>query len=212
MNYRLVTGFVVLALAYVLLVPGLVSPILNLEGRVDKADLIKLGKDLVNEDQEIPGMFRSAANMMLDRMNAEGSIQAYQKERSILGTIQNLFESGNRLVAILIMVFSIIVPVTKGLLLLIANLPVSQTLRKYGLNISGMVSKWSMADVFVVAVIVAFLAGNANPDTNEMLKFNATLGSGFYYFLAYCLLSILSAQLLTAKSTVTPSPDPCIES
>ncbi len=200
MNYRLVSGFAILALAYALLIPGLISPLLELEGRVDKADLVKLGKDLVNEDKEIPGMFRSAANMMLDKMNTEGSVQAYHKERSILGTIKSLYESGNRLVAILIMVFSIIVPITKGLLLLIAHLPVRQTLRKYGLSISGMVSKWSMADVFVVAVIVAYLAGNANPDSTEMLKFNATLGSGFYYFLAYCLLSILSAQLLTANT------------
>ncbi len=203
MNARLVSGFVVLALAYALLIPGLIQPLLSLEGRVDKSDLVKMGKELVSENKEIPGMFRNAANMMLDRMDAEGSVQAYQKERSILGTIENLYESGNRLVAVLIMLFSIIVPVTKGMLLLIANLPVRATLQKHGFNISGMLSKWSMADVFVIAVIVAYLAGNANPDSSEMLKFTATLGSGFYYFLAYCLLSITSAQLLITKQATS---------
>ena len=51
------------------------------------------------------------------------------------------------------------------------------------------VGKWSMADVFVVAVLVAFLA--AGKDAYR----SAHLGPGLYAFAAYCLLSMLAAQL-----------------
>jgi uncharacterized paraquat-inducible protein A len=53
-----------------------------------------------------------------------------------------------------------------------------------------IVGKWSMADVFVVGIFIAFLAGQANPNMH------AALHHGFYWFLAYCLISILSSQVL----------------
>ncbi|MBL1292744.1 MAG: paraquat-inducible protein A [Thiotrichales bacterium] len=53
-----------------------------------------------------------------------------------------------------------------------------------------IIGKWSMADVFVVGVFMAFLAGQANPNVQ------AALHQGFYWFLAYCLISILSSQTL----------------
>jgi hypothetical protein len=47
-----------------------------------------------------------------------------------------------------------------------------------------------MADVFVMGIFLAYLAaGSANGVT-------ATLEPGFWWFLAACLLSVASAQLL----------------
>jgi uncharacterized paraquat-inducible protein A len=66
-------------------------------------------------------------------------------------------------------------------------------------SVSNLISKWSMADVFVVGVFVAFLAANAVKKEGGLLSFEAVLGPGFYFFLGYCLLSILSSQLLAAK-------------
>jgi len=51
--------------------------------------------------------------------------------------------------------------------------------------------------VFVVALFVAYLAGNGLKEKRALVDFNSELGSGFYYFLGYCLLSILATQLLT---------------
>jgi uncharacterized paraquat-inducible protein A len=59
-----------------------------------------------------------------------------------------------------------------------------------------MISKWSMADVFVVAIIVAYLAANATQQTETLFSLNAQFMPGFFYFLSYCILSIASAQLL----------------
>lgn len=38
-----------------------------------------------------------------------------------------------------------------------------------------------MADVFVVAIVVAYLAANATKHTEEMFTLTATLGNGFYF-------------------------------
>ena len=47
-----------------------------------------------------------------------------------------------------------------------------------------------MADVFVVGVLLAFLATKSDDGID------AKLHEGFYYFLAYCIISILATQLL----------------
>ena len=64
--------------------------------------------------------------------------------------------------------------------------------------LNATLSKWSMADVFVVGVFVAFLAANAIRKEAGLLSFQAELGLGFYCFLGYCILSILSSQILAS--------------
>jgi len=61
------------------------------------------------------------------------------------------------------------------------------------------ISKWAMADVFVVGIFVAFLGANAMDNTK------ATLLPGFYYFSGYVLLSALLAFLLEKllKNTIS---------
>ncbi len=54
----------------------------------------------------------------------------------------------------------------------------------------GSVSKWSMADVFAMGVLVCFLAANGTA------TLTARLEVGFYFFLAYCLVSLLSVQVM----------------
>ena len=55
-----------------------------------------------------------------------------------------------------------------------------------------------MADVFVIAIFIAYLAGNGIREDRGLVDFQATLGIGFWYFLGYCLVSILGTQLLTS--------------
>ncbi len=65
-------------------------------------------------------------------------------------------------------------------------------------SIASSLSKWSMADVFVIAIFIAFLAARATQNSSELVRFDADFGNGFYFFLGYCLLSIASAQLMPA--------------
>ena len=48
-----------------------------------------------------------------------------------------------------------------------------------------------MADVFAMGVYVAFLASEAAQN------FDAEIGIGFYYFVAYCLVSLLAMQFMS---------------
>lgn len=119
-----------------------------------------------------------------------GSLQFYDQTQSILQSIDALLQSGHTLVGMLILLFSIVVPLAKAALLCIAALISAPKLKILLHRLVNAISKWSMADVFVVSVFMAFLA------TGENSYVNALLHPGFYYFLAYCVISILATQLL----------------
>lgn len=118
------------------------------------------------------------------------SREIFRQTQSIVQSVRNLHNSGNDFVAGLILLFSITVPAIKAALLL-AVFAVRDVATKRRLHaIVTSVSKWAMADVFVVAIFVAYLAANATSNLH------ATAERGFYFFAAYCLISNLSFQLL----------------
>ena len=198
-------GVGILLLAYVLLLPGLTQPILTITATAEKAELIAMGKRMVEENPDSSILVTSIANMVLNQMDAAGSVVAYEKSRSILGTVRDLFQKHHYLVGFLIIFFSVIVPLIKGFMMLITHMKISPSLAIKMKKYSGLISKWSMADVFVIGLFVAFLAANAVRKEADLLSFEATLGAGFYFFLAYCLLTILSSQLLESARTKTAS-------
>lgn len=128
------------------------------------------------------------------------SREIFRQTQSIVQSVRNLHNSGNDFVAGLILLFSITVPAIKAALLL-AVFAVRDVATKRRLHaIVTSVSKWAMADVFVVAIFVAYLAANATSNLH------ATAERGFYFFAAYCLISNLSFQLLekpTGAATAT---------
>ena len=119
--------------------------------------------------------------------------ELFSTTRSILNTVKDLHESGYDFVAGLILLFSVVVPVGKGILLLVVlavrDSPAQMKIFKF----VGAISKWSMADVFLVGIYIAYLSANANSNLE------ASLGVGFYYFAAYCLVSIASHQLMKIR-------------
>lgn len=119
-----------------------------------------------------------------------GDIELYNQTQSIWSGIVSLYQKDYFLVSFLIFLFSVAVPVFKllclGVILIFGNSSLNLKLHTLVL----LIGKWSMADVFVVGIFIAFLAGEANPNMQ------AALHDGFYWFLAYCLTSILCGQLL----------------
>jgi uncharacterized paraquat-inducible protein A len=121
------------------------------------------------------------------------SRELFSETRSILQTVRNLHRSGNDFVAGLVLLFSIIVPVAKGLLLLVA-LSLRNGAQRVGIfRFVRSISKWSMSDVFLVGVYVAYLAAKATDNLD------ATAEVGFYYFTAYCLVSLLALQFMVVE-------------
>ena len=181
-----------------LLIPGVTKPILILTGTVDKAELVELGMKTLADSPDVPGIMTSLVEQLVSQLDVHGEVPAYNKTRSILGTVQELYDGRQWLVAFLIALFSIIVPVTKSLLMIFSFMMLDKA-SSVSDKIIRFISKWSMADVFVVAIIVAFLAANATQQTEKLFSLEAEFGEGFYYFLGYCLLSILSMQVMAVK-------------
>ncbi|MBB1275756.1 MULTISPECIES: paraquat-inducible protein A [unclassified Pseudoalteromonas] len=183
--------------ALCLLFPGITKPVLTIEGNIDKSKLAQAGIEMLAEegDGRTRSMLMMFSNMLgLDKL--EGEISAYNKTQSILGTVQELSSNNNLFVAALVGLFSIVIPSLKLLLqLLYCCLPLNGLKQKLGLVICAL-SKWSMVDVFVIALIVTYLAGNAHGKSGELLVMNAQFGEGFWYFSAYCIFAIIASNLI----------------
>jgi len=196
-------SLVLMLIAYILLYPGLTQPLLDITAEIDQADLANIGKDIIVENPDTPEVVGSIAQFLVDNMEFEGTVQAYNKSRSIIGTVKELYLSKHVLVAFLLALFSIIIPMIKALFLLTSALTKNPVVARKLDLFGSLISKWSMADVFVIAVFVAYLAANAIEKEAGLLTFHAVLGPGFYYFLGYCVLSIACSQLQTLSRATT---------
>lgn len=122
-----------------------------------------------------------------------GKLSLHESTQSILGTIESLFDANNGLVGFLILLFSVLVPIFKALSLLVVLFFKKLSFRKPLYKFVNLISKWSMADVFVVGVLLAFLATRSDENVQAFLH------NGFYFFLAYCLISIFATQLIVVE-------------
>ncbi|WP_299489793.1 paraquat-inducible protein A [uncultured Shewanella sp.] len=199
-----VVSILVIVLSLVLLIPGVTQPILSIQGSIEKTALRDAGLDMIA--QQMGEDSQSSARGMLSMVtgllglnDVKGEVEVFQKTRSIWGTSEELYHSGNKLVAVLIILFSVFIPVVKLLLMLLMSLPIKESFSISLNRFIGVIGKWSMADVFIVAIIVSYMAGNASAGMGDLLKTTAQFEVGFYYFLGYCLFSLLSHGFLSMK-------------
>lgn len=111
----------------------------------------------------------------------------FSEKRSILGLMERLWKDGNYWPFILIFLFGIIVPLIKSGILfyvILAKKPDGKWQR-----FVSAISKWAMADVFAISILVAFLGANAMESTKAILQ------PGFYYFTGYVILSGIVAAI-----------------
>lgn len=193
-----VIGVLLILCAYAMLYPGLTQPILSVSGTVEKEKLVDVGKQLIQDSPNTPSFVNNMVDMVVQTLDVTGTVNAFDKTRSIIGTAQELYNNGHLPVALLIIIFSVGVPTLKAMLLLALNISMKDKTRSMLLTVSNAISKWSMADVFVIAIFIAYLAGNGIQESRGLVDFKATLGIGFWYFLGYCLVSILGTQVLSS--------------
>lgn len=206
---KVVFSILLIIISLLLLVPGVSQPMLTMTGTIDKAQLVDTGLDMFTDSlsENARDNTRSMLDMAVSMFgldNIEGEVEVFRKTRSILDTVNELYQSNNILVAVLVGLFSIVIPILKLTLMLIACLPIANKMKQIINRIISFVGKWSMADVFVVALIIVYMAGNASAGMGELLQTYAHFEAGFYYFLAYCLFSIASHALFHMQQT-TPS-------
>lgn len=188
-------------ISLILLIPGVTKPMLTITGTIEKSQLVDTGKDMLIQDltedsrANTRGILDIAASMLgLDTL--DGEVEVFRNSRSIIDTIAALYQSHHFVVAMLVGLFSIVIPAVKLITMLILLLPVTPLIKQRLSKMISVIGKWSMADVFVVAIIVTYMAGNASAGMGDMLKTQSQFEIGFYYFLGYCIFSIASQMMV----------------
>ncbi|MBT8220230.1 MAG: paraquat-inducible protein A [Bacteroidia bacterium] len=144
-----------------------------------------------------PGLFEPILTLVVGaEIPILGRINLQESTNSIISTIQTLRNEENYLVAFLILFFSIVVPIIKAVLLLIVLFIKTVPRRLQIFKVVHQIGKWSMADVFVVGVLIAYLGTSSNDNID------AYLHDGFYYFLAYCIISLMAIQFMEVKAPI----------
>lgn len=173
----------------VLLAGGVMTPMIGIEAKIASLRLVLMGEPVVFENQVL-----------------------YFQSKSIADVVRVLVETGKPdmlLVGFLIGLFSVVFPLGK----VAASFAYFHDLR--GLRRSALVrffalksGKWSMADVFVIAMFMAFVGFRglvSNQLTTmagegkavEVLTTNGTLLEvGFYLFLSFTLASLMISSVL----------------
>ena len=119
-----------------------------------------------------------------------GRVVLQYESKGIITTIHKLFVVDNYFVAVLLLLFSVILPVLKIVLSLVALSVPSPSTHRLSVALVKGIGRWSMTDVFVVGILLAFLTA----DTAQLT--DATLGPGLYFFAGYGLLSIAAGQMM----------------
>ncbi len=127
-------------------------------------------------------------------------------EHSLISTVTVLMNDGQSFLAVMVLVFSIILPVLKLLyLLLISTLPAVEIIRhSRRLRALEWLGKWSMHDVLVLALTIFFIKSQGVYDAASL--------QGVYYFTGAVLLMILAYAWLRIDAAngqaVLPEPEP----
>ena len=121
-----------------------------------------------------------------------GRTYFYYQNKGVFDIIDILVKSKNYVVAICIGLFSFIIPCIKlGASLFMLLFPKFSSKRAQ--SILSFISKWSMADVFVVGAFLSYLSfSNMSPGVDV----EANIVFGLYFFLCYVIISILLGALL----------------
>ena len=181
-------------------VGGVLSPMLEVEVRVTKIDATLLGTPIEFRDQSL-----------------------YYRSKTVYEVFQTLIHMGRpemSVVGVLVILFSVVFPMLK-MLALAASLfrPTLLRTNRFVKLLAFELSKWSMADVMVLAIFMSFVAFNgvigsafdglrSVPNVQQVLiPTNASkILPGYYLFIGFCVPSILLSRKLRTGSLPAPAP------
>jgi uncharacterized paraquat-inducible protein A len=217
---------VLLVASLALLLPGLFLPVLTIRGVLTREGIAQMAPTMLERglDDGTVAALRSMMNptvvglldltggdlrqTIIDKVSPAltasleknvGEVEVFQQTRSIAGSVRRLYEVGSPVAATLILLFSVVVPLGKTALVGWAMFVAEGKPRRRILAFVEAIAKWSMADVFVVALFITYLVAiatqSAPAGAAPIVAFTAQFGAGFYWFAAYCVFSLASQQL-----------------
>ena len=120
-----------------------------------------------------------------------GEVTLSYQSKSISSTIAKLFHQSNYIVGMLVLIFSVLIPLLKGMLITTYGFLKETGFAKKMVHLIEHIGKWSMVDVFIVAVLVVFFS------TKQDIHTSIKIEVGLYFFISYVLLSMIGSTLLT---------------
>lgn len=184
--------------AIVLLINGLMLPMIDIEASIAEFSMTLIGEAVTFRDQVL-----------------------FHQSKSILEVVDILLSDGAlplAVVAVLVFAFSVLIPVSKVLLSLVTLIRRREPRSKLARWLVFQAGKWSMADVLVVAIFMAFIgfSGVIDGQLGDLEEFagsihilttnNSSLEVGFYLFTSYCLLGLGSAVLVQRAMPAASAP------
>ncbi len=179
--------------SFCLLLGGITTPMIDLEARIDQLLFLLMGERITFTDNII-----------------------FFQSKSITDVVRILMEEGTLpmvFVGILVFTFSIIFPSLKLISSLLYSYRVNKLRENWLIRFFVIRSgKWSMADVLVVALFMAYVGFNGiigsqldqlreSTEAVEILTTNGTrLLEGFYLFLLFCISSLILSEIITRKT------------
>ncbi len=115
------------------------------------------------------------------------------QSKGILSSIESLIEHDNLWIALLLLLFSVVVPIAKTSVIFLTLFARTHHISIKGLHLSKNIGKWSMADVFVIAIIVVFFSSEQEALTK------AEIQSGLWFFANYVIMSLIGTQLVSKQ-------------
>lgn len=182
----------------VLMLSGVLTPMIEVEARIVELRFALLGEPVVFTDQIL-----------------------YFQSKSVVDIVQVLVKTGKPemiLVGVLVIAFSVIFPLAKLAASFVYLYDLKGWRRSAITHFFALKSgKWSMADVFVVAMFMAYVGfdammssqlttfAEAGGENVDVLTTNGTsLQIGFFMFLAFCIASLVTSTLIDARSEMKP--------
>ena len=114
-----------------------------------------------------------------------GDVVLSFESKGVIGSIAKLYENSDVVVALVILLFSVLIPALKVLSLAFVSVFMQSAFAHGIVKFFKMIGKWSMVDVFVVATFLVYLT----VDKGEVSR--AEVEVGLYFFLAYVIVSML---------------------
>lgn len=169
-------GAALTAVALACLLTGLFTPMMELAA--------------YERDLEIPLKFKTGLfSLNIDYTQTfEGDLYFYYQSKSIVELIGLLLQQHNFTVGLSILLFSVLIPLSKLLLSGSVLLRPGLWNHRFVRFVLEKTGKWSMADVFVVALFLGYLAFS---NMQAGIHADSRVLIGLYFFLAYCLLAIV---------------------
>jgi hypothetical protein len=181
-----ITLVIIISIVFLLL--GVTLPMIDIDARLNQFRMALLGEEIAFDEQFL-----------------------YYQSKSILDVTKTLIQGRGidlKIVGVLVLMFSVVIPFIKlvlsGLFMYTDQIRRSKIAR----SIIFYLGKWSMADVFVVAMFMAYIGfygiitsqlleikGNETGYAVETLNYSQ-LSPGALFFTTYCILSIVTGILI----------------